>query len=128
MEIAQVVVIGIIATIMVVFLKDQKPEIALQLSLAAGIVIFLFMISRLTVVVQALQEIALRINIDITYLNIVLKIIGVAYLASFGVEICKDAGQGSIAAKIEFAGKIIIISLAIPILMAVMDLIVKIMP
>lgn len=128
MEIAQVVVIGIIATIMVVFLKDQKPEIALQLSLAAGIVIFLFMISRLTVVVQALQEIALRINIDITYLNIVLKIIGVAYLASFGVEICKDAGQSSIAGKIEFAGKIIIISLAIPILMAVMDLIVKIMP
>lgn len=128
MEIAQVVVIGIIATIMVVFLKDQKPEIALQLSLAAGIVIFLFMISRLTVVVQALQEIALRINIDITYLNIVLKIIGVAYLASFGVEICKDAGQSSIASKIEFAGKIIIISLAIPILMAVMDLIVKVMP
>lgn len=128
MEIAQVVVIGIIATIMVVFLKDQKPEIALQLSLAAGIVIFLFMITRLTVVIEALQEIALKINIDITYLNIVLKIIGVAYLASFGVEICKDAGQSSIAGKIEFAGKIIIISLAIPILMAVMDLVMKIMP
>lgn len=128
MEIAQVVIIGIVATIMVVFLKDQKPEIALQLSLATGIVIFLFMITRLTVVIEALQEIALKINIDITYLNIVLKIIGVAYLASFGVEICKDAGQSSIAAKIEFAGKIIIISLAIPILMAVMDLVVKIMP
>lgn len=128
MEIAQVVIIGLIATIIVVFLKDQKPEIALQLSLAAGIVIFLFMITRLTVVIQALQEIALKVNIDITYLNIVLKIIGVAYLSSFGVEICKDAGQSSIAGKIEFAGKIIIISLAIPILMAVMDLVVKIMP
>ncbi|KMT21342.1 stage III sporulation protein AD [Clostridium cylindrosporum] len=128
MEIAQIVVIGLIATVIVVFLKDQKPEIALQLSLAAGIVIFLFMITRLTVVVQAIQEIALKVNIDITYLNIVLKIIGVAYLASFGVEICKDAGQSSIASKIEFAGKIIIISLAIPILMAVMDLVMKIMP
>lgn len=128
MEIAQVVVIGFIATIIVVFLKDHKPEIALQLSLAVGVIIFLFMITRLTVVVQALQEIALKVNIDITYLNIVLKIIGVAYLASFGVEICKDAGQSSIASKIEFAGKIIIISLAIPILMAVMDLVVKIMP
>lgn len=128
MEITQVVIIGIVSTILVVFLKDQKPEIALQLSLATGVVIFLFMITRLTVVMQALQEIALKINIDIVYLNIVLKIIGVAYLASFGVEICKDAGQSSIASKIEFAGKIIIVSLAIPILMAVMDLVVKIIP
>ncbi len=128
MEITQVVIIGIVSTILVVFLKDQKPEIALQLSLVTGVIIFLFMITRLTVVMQALQEIALKINIDVVYLNIVLKIIGVAYLASFGVEICKDAGQSSIASKIEFAGKIIIVSLAIPILMAVMDLVVKIIP
>ncbi|MEF9933791.1 MAG: stage III sporulation protein AD [Clostridium sp.] len=128
MEIGQVVVIGIVATIIVVFLKDQRPELALQLSLAAGIIIFLFMVTKLTVVVQALQQISQRVNIDMAYLNIVLKIIGVAYLASFGVEICRDAGQSSIASKIEFAGKIIIISLSIPILMAVMDLVVKILP
>ncbi|MEF9952604.1 MAG: stage III sporulation protein AD [Clostridium sp.] len=128
MEIGQVVVIGIVATVIVVFLKDQRPEMALQLSLAAGIIMFLFMMTKLTVVVQALQQISQRVNIDMAYLNIVLKIIGVAYLASFGVEICKDAGQSSIAAKIEFAGKIIIISLSIPILMAVMDLVVKILP
>ncbi|MEG0371593.1 MAG: stage III sporulation protein AD [Clostridium sp.] len=128
MEIVQIVTIGLIATIIVVFLKDQRPEMALQLSLATGIIIFLFMITKLTVVIQALQEIALKVNIDIAYLNIILKIIGVSYLASFGVEICKDAGQSSIAGKIEFAGKIIIISLSLPILMAVMDLVVKIIP
>lgn len=128
MEIVQVVVIGLIAAIIVTLLKQEKAEIAIQLSLVVGIVIFLFMLSKFTVVIQALQQIALKINIDIVYLNTVLKIIGIAYLASFGIEICKDAGQSSIAGKIEFAGKILIITLAIPILMAVMDMIIKIMP
>lgn len=128
MEIVKIITIGLIAGLIAVLLKNEKPEIALQVSLAAGIVIFLLMISKLTLVIQAMQEIANRININVVYLNTILKIVGIAYLASFGVEICKDAGQHSIAGKIEFAGKILIITLAIPILMAVMDMIIKIMP
>lgn len=128
MEIVQIVMIGLIASVIVLLLKDQRPEIAMQLSLAAGIVIFFLILNKLTIVVQALQQLAQRANIDYVYLSIVLKIVGISYLASFGVELCKDAGQNSIAAKIEFAGKILIITLAMPILMAVMDMILKIMP
>lgn len=128
MEIVKIITIGLIAALIAVLLKNEKPEIAMQVSLAAGIVIFLLMISKLTLVIQAMQEIANRININVVYLNTILKIVGIAYLASFGVEICKDSGQHSIAGKIEFAGKILIITLAIPILMAVMDMIIKIMP
>jgi stage III sporulation protein AD len=128
MEIVQVVIIGLIAAIIVVLLQKEKPEIAVQVSLAVGVVIFLFMLSKLTVVIEALQLIATRLEIEVIYLNTVLKIIGIAYLASFGAEICKDAGQSSIASKIEFGGKILIITLAIPILMAVMDMVIKVMP
>lgn len=127
MEIIKVLILGLLAALIVALLKQEKPEIALQVSLASGIVIFLFMISKLTIVIGAMQEIASRINIDIVYLNTVLKIIGISYLASFGVELCKDSGQSSIAGKIEFAGKVLIITLAIPILMAVMDMVLKIM-
>ncbi|MDF2675405.1 MAG: spoIIIAD [Clostridiales bacterium] len=128
MEIVKVLGIAMIAAVIAVLLKNERPEISMQLSLAAGVVIFLLMISKLTVVIQAMQEIAYKINLNVVYLNTILKIIGIAYLASFGVEICKDSGQYSIAGKIEFAGKILIITLAIPILMAVMDMIIKIMP
>lgn len=128
MEIVKVLGIAMIAAVIAVLLKNERPEITMQLSIAAGVVIFLGMISKLTVVIQAMQEIAYKINLNVVYLNTILKIIGIAYLASFGVEICKDSGQHSIAGKIEFAGKILIITLAIPILMAVMDMIIKIMP
>lgn len=127
MEIIRVLVIGLVAALVVALLKDEKPEIAIQISMACGIVIFLMMMSKLTVVIQAMQEISLKMNIDIVYINTVLKIIGIAYLASFGVEICRDSGQSSIAGKIEFAGKILIITLAIPIMMAILDMILNIM-
>jgi len=49
------------------------------------------------------------------------------HISSFCSEICRDAGESSIASKVEFAGKILILTLAIPILMAVMQTILKIM-
>lgn len=128
MEITKVLIVGIIGAIIATLLRSEKPEIAIQFSLVCGILIFLFMLSKLTTVIEAMQLLALKINIDVVYINIIFKIIGIAYLTSFGVEICNDAGQSSIGSKIEFAGKIFIIILAIPILMAVMDMIIKIMP
>lgn len=128
MEIIQVVIIGLVSTIIILLLKDERPEIAIQLSIACGIIIFFIMLSKITAVIQALEQIANKVNIDTVYLNTVLKIIGIAYISSFGVEICKDAGQNSIGSKIEFAGKILIIIMAMPIIMAIIDMIIKIMP
>ncbi|SEF82001.1 stage III sporulation protein AD [Caloramator fervidus] len=128
MEIIKVVAIALIASIIILFVEKDKPEYAVHLSIATGLVIFFMMISKLTVVIQAIQQIAIKANIDYTYLNIVFKIIGIAYIASFGIEICKDSGQNSIASKIEFAGKVLIVLLSLPIMLAVIDLIIKILP
>ncbi|WP_337961188.1 stage III sporulation protein AD [Caloramator sp. mosi_1] len=89
---------------------------------------FFMMLTKFTVVIQAMQEIALKANIDYTYINIVLKIIAISYIASFGIEICKDIGQSSLASKIEFAGKVLILIMAIPIIMAVMEMVLKLLP
>ena len=85
------------------------------------------MLSKVTAVLQFLEQLSLKANIDFVYLNTVLKILGIAYLASFCSEICRDAGENSLASKVEFSGKILILVLAIPILMAVLQSILKIM-
>jgi len=127
MEIIKVVAFAFIALFIVFIFKDRRDDIAIQVSIAAGILIFLFMINKLTIIMSFLQTLANKANIDVVYLNTVFKILGIAYLASFCSEICKDAGETSIASKVEFAGKILILVLAIPILMAVMQSILKIM-
>ncbi|KPU44920.1 stage III sporulation protein AC/AD protein family protein [Oxobacter pfennigii] len=128
MEIFQIVGLALVATILSVLLKGQKPELAIQLSIVTGAIIFIFMISRVSAVLVLLQDVANRVSLDLVYLTSVLKIIGIAYISTFGAEICRDAGESAIASKVEFAGKILIMILAIPILMAVLEIIIKIMP
>ncbi|GAA0743507.1 stage III sporulation protein AD [Clostridium oceanicum] len=127
MEIVKIVAFALISLFLVLILRDEKKELAVQISIAVGVIIFLFLISKITAIMQFIQQLALKANINFVYITTVLKILGIAYLATFCSEICKDAGESSIASKVEFAGKILILSLAIPILMAVLKSILKIM-
>ncbi len=123
MEIVQIVAISIIAVILVVLIRQYRPEIALQISVVTGLLIFLLIIFKLASVLEELQMFSRQINIDLVYISTIFRIVGIAYIAEFGAQVCKDAGENAIASKIELAGKVIILVLAVPILMALMDLI-----
>ncbi len=128
MDILQIVCIGIIAVILSVTIKQQKPEIALQVSIATGLLIFILIVVKLSAVIEFIKTFSRKADIDPTYITILLKIVGIAYIAEFGAEVCKDAGESSIASKIELAGKVIIVILAVPIISSLLDLVVKLMP
>lgn len=128
MEIFQIVAIGIISTILSVLIKNERPEIGIFISLTAGVIIFLFIVTKLQSVIEILIQLANKISIDFVYLSTILKIVGIAYIAEFGAQICKDAGEGVMASKIELAGKILIMVMAVPILVSLMDLIINLIP
>lgn len=128
MDILQIVGLGIIASIIIVIIKAQRPEIAIQVSIITGIVIFILIVNKLSAVLSLLTSFSEKANIDMTYMGLLLKIIGIAYISEFGAEICKDAGEAAIASKIELAGKVTVILLAVPIITSLLDLIIKIMP
>jgi stage III sporulation protein AD len=75
-----------------------------------------------------LEKIAMNANVNMVYVETILKIIGIAYIAEFGAQITKDAGQGAIASKIELAGKILIMVMAIPILTVIIETIIRLLP
>jgi stage III sporulation protein AD len=127
MQLLQIVGIGIVATIIILVIKQQKPEIAVQASIVTGIVIFMLLVSKLSSVIQLLEGFAERAEIKPFYFTTILKITGIAYIAEFGAEVCKDAGESSIASKVELAGKITIVVLAVPVT-SLLDLVIKIMP
>lgn len=127
MEIIKIVLFSLAAMFLYVFLKDKKPDVALQISLVAGILIFLFLIPKISDVLNFINTISQKAGVDLIYIGIIFKILAIAYLASFCSELCKDAGAGSLASKVEFSGKILILALSIPILMSVLDAILKIL-
>ena len=129
MEIVQIVAIGIVSTILVVLLRQaNKPEFALLVSLVTGLIIFSMILSKLKYVIETLSQLAKKTNIEFTYFTTILKIIGIAYIIEFGAQISRDAEEEVIASKIELGGKVIMMVLAMPILLALMDLITKILP
>jgi len=128
MEIIQIVGLGFIATILIVILKEQKPQFAFLITIFTGVTIFLFLIGKIATIILVLERLAVQSNVNMVFLETILKIIGIAYIAEFGAQITKDAGQGAIASKIELAGKILILVMAIPIISAIIETIIHLLP
>ncbi|WP_454191911.1 stage III sporulation protein AD [Paenibacillus sp. Marseille-Q7038] len=128
MEIIQIVGLGLIATILILIVKEQKPLFAFLIATTAGILIFMFVIGKIGAVLQVLERMAQSSGMDEIHLKTILKIIGIAYIAEFGAQIVRDAGQDSIASKIELAGKVLILVLAVPIISIIIETVMKLLP
>lgn len=128
MEIIQIIGLGFVVTLLILIIKQQRPEMAVQLSLALATIIFLMVLAKINVVLNLFRDLAEKANISQMYLNTILKIIGIAYVTEFGAQVCRDAGEGAVAGKIEFAGKVMVMVLAIPIIALVLDTIIRLIP
>ncbi|WP_138415851.1 stage III sporulation protein AD [Aquibacillus sediminis] len=128
MEIINIASLGIVASLLVLVLKEQKPSFSFFIILLTGISIFLFVIQHISEVFRLIQYLGEQANINGMYMETILQIIGIAYIAEFAAHITRDAGLSSVAAKIELAGKVLILVLAVPILTAVIETIIGFIP
>lgn len=85
-----------------------------MIGIAAGIVIFCYVLSQISVVIDFLTEMLDMVAIEQTYYIQLLKMLGIAYVAEFASSICKDAGHQSISGMIELFAKLSIVALSIP--------------
>ena len=128
MEIIKIVGVGLVAVIIIIILKQYKPEFALYASIAAGILIVTLVLDKLTGIITLLSNLSNKAGTNNEFILILLKITGIAFLTEFAVSVCKDSGETAIASKIDFAGKIIMVAISIPIVAGLLELIIKILP
>lgn len=128
MDIIKIIGIAFIAIIVIVILKQYRPEFAIYASILAGVLILALISNTLSGIIEMIKSIYNKTNINSNFLSILIKITGIAILTEFAVSICKDAGESAVASKVDIGGKIIIISLSIPIISALVDTVVKILP
>ncbi len=128
MEIVKIIGIGLTSLIIIIILKQYKPEFTIYVSLICGSTILLMLIGKLNGIIIVLTNLSNKIGIGNEFLKIILKITGIAILTEFAVSICKDSGETAIANKIDLGGKIIIVSISIPIITALLELILQILP
>lgn len=121
MEVVKIVMLGMTGMFLGLVLRGTKPEYSTYLSLAAGICIFIYMTGQLSYLFSSVLKIQEYLPLDVKYLTILLKMIGITYIAEFSAGICKDAGYGSIAGQIEIFTKLYIMVLSMPVLLALME-------
>jgi stage III sporulation protein AD len=127
-EIAQIVGLALVTTVLLLILRQEKPVMAVLLSIVFSIVIFIFMMAKITAILDVMKELVNRAGVNYFFLATVLKILGVAYLGEFASAICSDAGEQAVAKKVEFASKIIIAVLALPIIVAIIESLMELLP
>ncbi len=114
-------IVGITAVLLAVQLKGVKGEYGTYLAAAAGCFIFFYGVMKLEVILDALKRIQDMIHMNRVYLTILLKIAGITYIAEFASGICRDAGYGAIGSQIEIFGKLSILAVSMPIVLALLE-------
>ena len=121
MTMIQTAVTGIMAVVLAVQIKTLRPEYSSYLILSAGVLIAGLGVSRLDVILETMKTIGSYIHIQNVYLGTLLKMVGIAYIAEFASGICKDAGFSSLGMQVEMFGKLSIMVMSAPVLLALLE-------
>ena len=125
LELIKVMILGIIVSMLVVFLKQVKPEYSLLCLIIGSVVILLYVLSYMTKIFIFFQDIIEKTGISYSIFVTMLKIIGLGYLIEFSANVCRDSGNNSIADKVVLAGKIMIFVISMPIISNLFEMILE---
>ena len=123
MEIFKIAALGLAGAVLAVFIKNQRAEFAISVSLISAVIIFAMVLPYFKVLIKMFGEISNQVGLSQSYVGLILKVIGIAYAAQFASELCRDAGECAIAAKIELSGKVIIMTLSMPVLYSLLEVV-----
>lgn len=121
MTIFKIVGLSLAAVTVVLVLRAYRPELAVQAAVAAGVVLLLIAVTELSGVMAMIDQIVAKYGLNSEHIKVVIKVIGIAYLAQFAAQTCRDAGEGAIASKVELVGRVLIVTVAIPVVISILD-------
>ncbi|MBO5372021.1 MAG: stage III sporulation AC/AD family protein [Lachnospiraceae bacterium] len=121
MDILKISILGIVAVLFAMMLKNYRLEYSYYISMAVCVCIFMFVTTKLEAILSYADKMQSYIHIEGSYVAMILKMIGVTYVAEFAANVCKDAGYQTIAGQIELFAKLSILVLSMPVMLAFME-------
>ncbi|NBH12610.1 stage III sporulation protein AD [Lachnospiraceae bacterium] len=121
MDIVKIAILGIVGALLGIMLKGQKKEYELFVTLGVSLCIFYFLMSKLQLVVSVINRMQDYVELDTSYIEILIKMIGITYVSEFSANLCKDAGYQSVAGQIEMFGKLSILVISMPVILVLLE-------
>lgn len=122
MTILKIAGVAVLALCMLSVVRASRPELAAPLAVAAGLCILLMVLDGLEAVRDFVDTATHRFGLDGGYIKVVLKVVGIAYIAQFSAQLCRDCGEGALACKVEFAGRLLVLTASLPAIISILEL------
>ena len=121
MDILRISILGTVGVLLGILLKSRAPEYTSLITVGIGLMILGLAAGKIGYLFQSLEKLKECLPVDGSYITTLLKMIGITYIAEFSSGICKDAGYGSLGSQIEIFGKLSVLAVSMPILLALLD-------
>ncbi|MCM1497777.1 MAG: stage III sporulation protein AD [Clostridium sp.] len=122
------IIIGVIIGVLLALkLKNLNSSMWVYLSLGLSMFVLFYILNRLSFVLDFLDDVMGDIGLESGYFEILIKIIGISYLCEFTANICRESGFVAVAGQIEIGGKLTMMVMSMPILMAIVDTITSVL-
>ncbi len=125
-ELVKIIGTGFIGGMLALTVRKQRPEFAVMIALITSALILGSVAESVGGIIEELRRVTEECGVDIKYFEIIIKVVGVAYLAQFAAEILRDSGENAVASKVEAAGKICILTLVLPVMTSFLELCIKV--
>ena len=128
MDILVWVGLSLVATMLAIVMRQHRPEMAVLLTIAVGLMLFAVFSQKLAGVIDVLTGLSKIAALPSGTMMLLLRVVGISYLTEFAAQMCRDAGESGIASKVELGGRLLILVLSIPILVALLQLMLELIP
>lgn len=123
MEILKISALALCAVVLIIIVRQHKPEFGVFVAIGCSVLVLYFLTDSLKYAFSYMSQLYGRLDYGKTYLPVIIKVLAIAYITEFTAQLCRDAGEGSIASKVELAGKIMIFCVALPVFVSMMNLV-----
>ena len=121
MEIIKLALVGIVGVLLAVPMKSYKAEYGIYIGIAVCLVILGYGMQYFAGILSSIEQLRRYLNNNYSYITVLLKAVGATYACELCAGICKDAGYGGIAGQVEMIGKLYILLIGMPVLMALLE-------
>lgn len=121
MEIFKIIGIAFITVVFTIILKEYRKDFAIYVVIIGGILILVSSLDTLSGIINFINTLSNKTNLNGEFIKLLIKITSISILIDFAVNICKDSGESAIASKLDLGGKVIVISMSIPVISSMLN-------
>ena len=121
MEIIRVAGFAIAAAFAAAAVRQMRPEAGMAIALAAGVMLLAAALSRVSGLAQALDNLCRQAQLKTAYVRTILKVMGICFLTDLAASVCRDVQEGGLAERVETVGRVLVMTLAAPMLLSLLE-------